>query len=108
MSDNIEFEILAKLHGLGTDKTNDEYHDLRTDCAKVFWDAQQVKIDKLEHDKASTDCACRMFQYLLDKHEEEKSAVTYSHDSYHPLFPYFFIGLACAVAAAYVLWGMVA
>ncbi|MFA6904406.1 MAG: hypothetical protein WC236_15130 [Gallionellaceae bacterium] len=70
-----EFEILAKLHGLGTDKTNDEYHDLRTDCAKVFWDAQQVKIDKLEHDLASANCANRMFQHVLDNPVVKKEAV---------------------------------
>jgi hypothetical protein len=74
-SSDIEFEILAKLKGLGTDKTNDEYHDLRTDCAKVFWDAQQVKIDKLTQEVCDLTCAARMFQHVLDNPVVKKEAV---------------------------------
>lgn len=35
--------------------------------AKLVWDVQQAKIDKLEHDLGNEKCANRMLQHVLDK-----------------------------------------
>lgn len=67
MSDNIEFEILAKLHGLDVTKGEHGYFCHRAEITRVFWDAQQAKIDKLEHDLGNERCANRMLQHVLDK-----------------------------------------
>jgi hypothetical protein len=61
-----EFEILAKLHGLDINKNNHNYLNPNTELANIFWQAQQVKIDKLTHDLVSADCAARMLAHVLD------------------------------------------
>lgn len=69
-----EFEIFADRHGLNILKIKGEFVDGDTFYAKLFWDAQQVKIDKLEHDLASEKCANRMLTHVLDNATKARTA----------------------------------
>ena len=71
----IEFEILAKLHGLSVNKNEHGYLDPKTKLACIFHNEQQAIIDKLEHDLASANCAARMFKHVLDNPVVKKEAV---------------------------------
>jgi hypothetical protein len=67
-----KFEILAKLCGLSVHQNERGYTDPKTTLARIFWDAQQTKIDKLGHDLISANCAAKMFQVALDNPVVEK------------------------------------
>lgn len=74
MVTSTEFEILAKLHGLSVNKNGHNYIAPITIVAKEFWDAQQVKIDRLTQEVCDLTCAARMFQHVLDNPVKEEVA----------------------------------
>ena len=74
MVTSTEFEILAKLHGLSVNKNEYNYLDPKTIMAQTFWDAQQVKIDRLEQEVCDLSFAARAFQHVLDNPVKEAVA----------------------------------
>ena len=75
MKNAIKFEILAKLHGLSINKNEHNYLDPQINLAKVFWDAQQAKIDKLNQEVCDLSFAARAFKHVLDNPVVKKEAV---------------------------------
>mgnify|MGYP003416849630 CR=1 len=70
-----EFEIIAKLHGLSVNKNDHNYLDPKTELAWIFWFAQQVKINKLEHDLKNEQCASRILSDIVKMYEAKEVVV---------------------------------
>ena len=70
-----EFEIIAKLHGLSVNKNDHNYLDPKTELAWIFWFAQQVKINNLEHDLKNEKYASRILSDIVKMYEAKEVVV---------------------------------
>ena len=69
----MNFDDMAKIHGLDLNKNANGYLNPKTQLARIFYDARQAEIDKLVHDLASEKCACNIFQHLAGKELEREN-----------------------------------
>ena len=70
-----EFEILAKLHELDLNKNSHNYLNPKTELAHIFWDAQQAKIARLEHELKNEQCVSRIWAELVKMYEDKEAVV---------------------------------